>query len=326
VFEGIPEPYTAPLQPLRLTGPHADEHSLMFVTSYGNQRDLYGTVVALYDQLEGGAGLRRHRLLICDRTTQQSELHTFAHRVFHPDRPVHGLFCVVGLYEMAYERRAYLTQTLLEAAHRRHPDSTALLAFVVPMDKNLAELSLPLHTVAPKPAQELRAFMAHLGRQVLVVTAPAAGLGKTEFVHAHAADTRGARIKTLSVGDGITRRMLVPRLQELRLMAGNCLHVDVAAVESPSEVNGALFELLVLGSLQVGTQVVHIPPGVHVYVEVAQATTMHGPLRHALYVLNSFPEETLDAHPQAAPDSQRRVRQRHPGRVQSPELARRGAS
>jgi hypothetical protein len=133
-----------------------------------------------------------------------------------------------------------------------------------------------------------------LRREVLVVTSPMAGLGKTVYVHMHAQERHQRRVLSLTVGDAMTRASLVPRLKGLGLSGNMCLHLDVSSLEYPGEMNMALFELLVLGSLQVGTQVVHLPETTHTYVEVARAVTLHhGPLRKALFALDAFPEEML---------------------------------
>jgi len=265
------------------------------VTPYKNDRDVFATVLSLYDKLEGVRGLQRHRLLVCGPSTSIAELDMFAHRVFHPLHPHGGLYCVLGIHHMSHDCLAYLSKALLRAYRRHQETQNVYLAFVLPISSKICieELSFPICSVAPLPLDRMQAVMKQVQPDVIIVNSPMAGLGKTEYIKGDAAERYGRGVHTVSVRDDVTRAMLAANLKALGLSRGVCLHFDVSTVDHIDEVNMAFFELLVLGSIQTGTQIAHLPVKTKCYVEVANAIGPRGPLRTVLFALDSFREEML---------------------------------
>lgn len=233
------------------------EEGGILVVTYEQERELHGAVVGFYEgaSRDGWAGVRRHHLLICSAATRAAEVDMFVHRAMSRSRAVHGVYAVLHAHTMPHEMRSHLAKAAARGRRRRREGGTSLLAFFLPRtaDECIAEIGADVHGIAPLTPERMRAVVPG-SDSVAVVTAPVAGLGKTVFIQSDAQATHGCSTASLSIGDGVTRPALVPGLRALLHPPppDTCLHLDVASLEHPLEVNTALFELLLLRCMQVG--------------------------------------------------------------------------
>jgi hypothetical protein len=180
-------------------------------------------------------------------------------------RAVHGTFALLHAHTLPHDCRAHLAKSALAARRSRPVNSTALLTLLLPATAHECigqwqQGGVEVHAIAPLPLDALKGLMATAGGEVQVVSATAAGMGKTTHIRAVTQQRRQGRLHTIGIGDGDTRACLAPRLRTLLRTAGPtaCLHIDVGTLEHHREVNTALFELLMLRCLQVGVpKIVH---------------------------------------------------------------------
>jgi hypothetical protein len=260
------------------------KHDGIAVVPYDNDKDLFPILFTIYSGSR--RPLRRRRLLICDSTTNKEEMNAFAKRVFSPKFPTHGIYSVINFANMSHVSRSALITALLSAAGKRNENSKAIV--LIPTGKYLDELNLPIARFEPRPIVSLQQLFHH--RNVFVRTGRA-GSGKTESIRKHANANFQKRIHTISIGDTVTRLSLAHELSQASLLDDECFHFDISDMRDKAGIDLALFELLVLGSLQVGHSIVNFTKDSICYVEVA--SSYDDLLRSSLPILNYFHAEEI---------------------------------
>lgn len=261
--------------------------------------DVLPTLLALYDRLPAIEGpLLRHHVLLCDKTTTHQELIVFAQRAFPPQRQaMTTMYCIVGFPLLCKEGQACLTKAVIEAHAHRHPHTRTYLVFLLPDNASNCQEELRFHRydLAPLPLPRIKAILGELCPHVLVVSSEEAGVGKTRIIEKDHQQANGANpLVTVTIRDGTTRKGLIHALRKAGLKEGCSLHLDVTVCQHMEEVTLALFELLVLGCLQLSTDIIHLPPSTRLYVEVAHAILPQGgTLRHHLRLLDYFQERKV---------------------------------
>ena len=124
---------------------------------------------------------------------------------------------------------------------------------------------------------------------VYMVTSDLPGVGKTEFIHEHAA-SKHKRILTIPISGPVSRKTLVKVLCGLKFQTYECIHFDVGEVDDPSLLDTLIFELVVVGMVSCGTDLFHLPTK-HVYIEIAN--TLRHWLQDSLPVTKCFFSEHI---------------------------------
>lgn len=265
----------------------------VFMSVCGHEEDVYATTFALYAHI--GGGLARHRLLICDHDTTEEEIDIFVRRVYSPGQAVTGLFCVLNLQVLPHERRSFFAQATMKAYNSRRQDSGSCLIIVIPVRWRwcLDGLGYPVYTVNPLPPLEIKAMVHRIRPAVVVISSEQAGIGKTDYVRCDAKERHDMGVHTVALGDGIRRTSIVKKLQNRRRQDGDAYHFDISGGVDLSEMNMAIFELVILGNLHHGTDVINVPADIPCYIEVSNASTRGKGVSEHLHVLEAFPKVHL---------------------------------
>ncbi|CAG2207754.1 RNF213 [Mytilus edulis] len=125
---------------------------------------------------------------------------------------------------------------------------------------------------------------------VLVITSDVPGLGKTELIHRQARDD-GMSVATMHVSGKINIGSIIQNLHDLNLKEYNMLHIDVGITSTPSELDAALFQLIVLGHLSTGSMAYTLETK-HVCIEISN--TVGQTLCNSLPTTTCFRRKNLD--------------------------------
>ncbi|XP_053401074.1 uncharacterized protein LOC123550673 [Mercenaria mercenaria] len=259
---------TSTVQPSRLTVAQLDEGSLHTVK----------TVLALYTNTTQRLPEPNH-ILFCTRETTWTELELLVRRCLGANEfyKTKVLFCIANVEMLPNEIQFNLVETL---RHLRK-DKKFHLAIICRGSRShpfIDELSDCVTSITPVTDKTVRdIFMEHC-ENVVTVTSKFPGLGKSSYIVSEAHKQRKG-VVTLHVSGSVRKMQLVDRINGLCMRRHHVLHIDLGNVDSPSELDTFLFELVVLRYVSAGNSSVSLHAS-GVYIEIAN--TINDTLRNAL--------------------------------------------
>ncbi|XP_060554247.1 uncharacterized protein LOC132715276 [Ruditapes philippinarum] len=266
--------------PGRLLVAQLDECSLLTVR----------TILALYMNTTQRLPEPNH-ILFCTFETSWAELELIIRRCLGSMQfyKVNVLFCIANVENLSNELQFKLVEDL-----RNLPKETQFcLAIICRGSRNhpfIDELSDYTSSVTPVTDKTVRdIFNEHCGN-VVTITSKYSGLGKTSFIASEAHRQKRGFV-TLHVSGTIRKMHLVDRIDNLHLKKHHVLHIDLGNVDSPSDLDTFLFELVVLRYVSAGTLSVGLQTSV-VYIEIAN--TINETLRNALQTTVLFRRKEIE--------------------------------
>ena len=211
-------------------------------------------------------------MLFCQPSTPWPQLEAFLARCFYT--PVPALFVLVHVEALGFALQARIVSAVRDA---RAGGRYRLVLLVRARSSSGVHVLQEVPTLNCRPPSAAAAeglVRALMGSQVHVVSSAAAGLGKTQAIHAMARAQR-RRLVTVPLSGPLEAGALVKRLQGCDLRAPHALHLDVGVVQNPGLLSDILFQLLALRVLQSPRHLFPMPCA-SVYLELGNASD--GPL------------------------------------------------
>lgn len=247
---------------------------------YGSDSELLPVLLSLYPQSHSDY-VRRHQLFVCDGTTTREEMNMFMHRVFAaPLQATPTRFAVLQLHKLNHTDCAYFLYVMKEGEQKfydRHNGNTLVIVLREEQAWCIDGLQLPVLQGISTPSDEvIRKLFKARARNVMVVRSEVSGLGKSQSC-INRSRAIGKTLRKLLVVDGMTRLQLVEAFSSLSLLLSQAqtgasteaLHLDICNLsrDNESDVGLGLFELLFIGTSQIGTIVVQWPVAAHCFIE-----------------------------------------------------------
>lgn len=247
------------------------------------------TMLALYMNTTQRLPEPNH-IVLCTRETTWTELDLLIKRClgafdFYKTKV---LFCIANVEMLPNELQFSLVETL---RHLRR-DTKFYLAVICRGSRNhpfIDELSDCVKSVSPVTDKTVRVLFKEHCKNVETVTSDFSGLGKSSYIIS-AAHKRSKGIATLHISGTVRKSQLVERINTLNVKGYQVLHIDLGNVDSPSELDTFLFELVVLRFVSAGNVSVSLETS-DVNIEIAN--TINNTLINALQTAVLFQRVNL---------------------------------
>lgn len=240
---------------------------------YKADADLIPLLLSLYPD----GNLHRHQLLICDENTSREEIIMFLYRVFGTIKyRTSSVYCILQLHKLSHNYKQEAFHILTTVLMTRHEDDCNSLVFLFCEDSTqyVEGLKIPRLQLIPKSEKLIKTLFQSRAPKLCALKSHAAGMGKTEYCRTYA-HNEGLQLRTMLLVDGISRLELLQEVQNLHLSDHQCLHIDIANLVNEAEVDLGLFELLFLGTGQIGRLVVHWPSYLLCFVEIPSSSEVN---------------------------------------------------
>ena len=233
-------------------------------------------VISLFKQTTGSYP-KPSQILFCHSETSWEEVERFLKRVFDADKgpTTMKLHCLANVENLSNDVQFELVSAI--RACQQTAEGRYLLSIVCcgGIHHYIADqFSSCAHNSTGLTEDQMRSAFQKDFPDVYMVTSDLPGIGKTKFIHEHAA-SKHKRILTIPISGPVSRKTLVKVLCGLKFQTYECIHFDVGEVDDPSLLDTLIFELVVVGMVSCGTDLFHLPTK-HVYIEIANT------LRHWL--------------------------------------------
>ncbi|VDI17462.1 Hypothetical predicted protein, partial [Mytilus galloprovincialis] len=231
-----------------------------------------------------------NQILLCRGETSAEEIDLFIRRCI--DKPNNenerGLFCIANVEMLSNDVQTQFVEKLVHV-----PNGDYLLSVICRGHSHhpfLDHFSDRLSHPSPMTETFLKECLRNHWSNVLVITSDVPGLGKTELIHKQARDD-GMSVATMHVSGKINIGSIIKNLHDLNLKEYNMLHIDVGITGTPSELDAALFQLIVLGHLSTGSMAYTLETK-HVSIEISN--TVGQTLCNSLPTTTCFRRKNLD--------------------------------
>lgn len=209
------------------------------------------TMLALYMNTTQRLPEPNH-IVLCTRETTWTELDLLIKRCLGASDfyKTKVLFCIANVEMLPSELQFSLVETL---RHLRR-DTKFYLAVICRGSRNhpfIDELSDCVKSVSPVTDKTVRVLFKEHCENVETVTSDLSGLGKSSYITSMA-HKRHKGIATLHISGKVRKSQLVERINTLNVKGYQVLHIDLGNVDSPSELDTFLFELVVLRYVSAG--------------------------------------------------------------------------
>ena len=251
-----------------------------------NSKQTAHVVMSLFEQTTGSYP-QPSQILFCHSETSWEEVERLLKRVFDANESstTMKLHCLANVENLSNDMQFELVSSI--RAYQRTAEGRYLLSIVCcgGIHHHIADqFSSCAHNNTGMTEVQMRIAFQKDFPDVYMVTSDLPGVGKTEFVHEHAA-SKHKRILTIPISGPLSRKTLVKVLCGLKFQKYECIHFDVGEVDDPSLLDTLIFELLVVGMVSCGTDLFHLPTK-HVYIEIAN--TLRHWLQDSLPVTKCF--------------------------------------
>lgn len=251
-----------------------------------NSKQTAHVVMSLFKQTTGSYP-QPSQILFCHSETSWEEVERLLKRVFDANESstTMKLHCLANVENLSNDMQFELVSSI--RAYQRTAEGRYLLSIVCcgGIHHHIADqFSSCAHNNTGMTEVQMRIAFQKDFPDVYMVTSDLPGVGKTEFVHEHAA-SKHKRILTIPISGPLSRKTLVKVLCGLKFQKYECIHFDVGEVDDPSLLDTLIFELVVVGMVSCGTDLFHLPTK-HVYIEIAN--TLRHWLQDSLPVTKCF--------------------------------------
>ncbi|XP_046556922.1 E3 ubiquitin-protein ligase rnf213-alpha-like [Haliotis rubra] len=146
-----------------------------------------------------------------------------------------------------------------------------------------------VHQVQPMSQSAMEECLQTLWPDVVTVLSDVPGQGKSEYIQ-ELAWSKQKRVCSLHVSGEMTPKELVKKMSDLDLTSSDLLHIDIGMLSKPKEVDLLLTQLIVLGFVSHGSDLVKLTTKT-ICIEVAN--TISNSLRNSLNTVLCFRREVL---------------------------------
>ncbi|RHZ88865.1 hypothetical protein Glove_21g49 [Diversispora epigaea] len=254
----------------------------LFVASCNDEFRVPNIIMSLYANYEYYP--EPWQLLICNATTTADDLLIFTKRCFFAERNGYDkyLFCIANVEILDFELQYQLVNSIRSLYQKEKIFHLALICCRKNGEHHhiLEQFNQDVHFITTGlETESMSMIYKELAPNVTCVSSDLSGQGKTELIKDYSSEKKLIP-RSLSISDSVQFGKLVQKLSELKLQKFESLHLNIALINYPYDVNMFLFELLSLGIVSNGIDIAFIPQ-TPVFIEVA--STMNQ------YLLNSLP-------------------------------------
>ena len=251
-----------------------------------NSKQTAHVVMSLFEQTTGSYP-QPSQILFCHSETSWEEVERLLKRAFeaHEHSTAVKLHCLANVENLSNDMQFELVSAI--RAYQEMTDGAYLLSIVCcgGIHHHIADqFSSCAHNDTGMTENQLRIAFQKDFPDIFMVTSDLPGVGKTEFIHEHAA-SKNKKVLTIPISGPVSRKSLVKMLCGLTFAKYECIHFDVGEVNDPSVLDTLIFELVIVGMVSAGTDLFHLPTK-HVYIEIAN--TLRHWLQDSLPVTKCF--------------------------------------
>jgi hypothetical protein len=224
--------------------------------------------------LYGNIGLlpRAHQLLWCHNDMVEEECMIFLERCL---KSQDGLFTIVNIQLAPYELQHVMIHKIKEWQDEREEFNVAMIICHNGRGRHHIVDQFSQNVNYLGSIQNLNQSLETVTTRIKNITSESPGLGKTERARLDAFSTQNGQqrksLLTFPISGVVCKSNIVERLKEMRLVnvrEYRALHIVIGEVDNPVALSEALFELLILRTMQVPGAGVYILPSMDVYIEV----------------------------------------------------------
>ncbi|CAG8459689.1 1476_t:CDS:10, partial [Ambispora leptoticha] len=224
------------------------------------------------------------QIFICRSNTTAEELSLFIKRCFlaASNGYENRLFCIANLEVLDVELQYNLVNDIRALSETKKQYDLALICCPEPgIHHHITDqFREHVHVSNGLDSDSMKNIYGEICQDVIRVSSDLSGQGKTEWIR-QTSMAKGLIPRSFLVSDDIQYGKFVRQLKENNLRREfESIHFNILSVKNPGELNRFLFELLTLGMVSNGVDIVELPD-TSIYIEVASTVDQ--------YLLNSLP-------------------------------------